>query len=423
MPISMRWRFPQAIRKGKEGARQVLLLLLTLSIVLPWQPVAQAVAPDTLANGGFEQAGSTASLAYDWQAFGRGYTRVTTAHSGTWGIRLTNTSSNQQSGAYQRVDLAQTEKLPVFIGGYVRGANILKSSGSYFGASLYAEIHLANGSVAYWNSIANVGTFSWRWIGFSTGTVPGVTGPIDYIFVIPILANATGTGYFDDITLTEFTPSQAAVTLMFDDGEDTTYTQAKPVLDEYGFAGTSAVITGSVGTDGFMTYPQLSTLQTSGWEIVSHSITHRDMTKLSSWTIQRELQNSKNTLVSHGLQVSNFAFPYGAYSGYLLAEAAKYYRSARAYEQGTNPQGAFPFEVKVRGLLSTTSLSEVEAWLADAQSNGRWVLLVFHTIAPTGDDAYHTSPQMLKDIVAKVASSGLPVVTYNQALNLFGVAP
>lgn len=416
-------QYYQVIRLVQGRARKVLFFSIAFVMVLPWQLPAQAETLDPLVNGDFEQAGSSATQAYDWQAFGRGYSRVSTAHTGSWGIKLTNTNTSQYSGAYQRIDLQQTELKPVFIGGYVRGSRVVKTSSSYFGAALYAEIHLADGSVAYWNSIANTGTFSWRWIGFNTGTVASVNQPIDYIFVIPILAYARGTAYFDDIVLTEYAPSQSAVTLMFDDGEDTTYTQAKPILEQYGFVGASAVITGEVGSDGYMSYSNLSALQTSGWEIVSHSITHRDMTKLSTFAVRRELLNSKNALTSQGLTVNNFAIPFGAYNGNLLAEAAKYYRSARIYEQGANPQGMYPFDVKVRGLLDTTPLSEVEAWIAEAQSKGQWIILVFHSIADTGDDAYHTSPSMLNQIVQTVSSSGIQVVTYNQGLNLFAVSP
>ncbi len=167
---------------------------------------AQALTSTELTtNGTFEQAGATATTALGWQPFNNGYTRTSAgAHSGSWGISLTNTNTSTLSGAYERIDLNQTKVEPVFIGGYVKGSNISMASGSYYGASIYAEIHFTDGTVAYWNSIPNEGTFNWRWVGFNTGsgftvtneTIP-VTKPIAYIFVVPMLGDASGTAYFD----------------------------------------------------------------------------------------------------------------------------------------------------------------------------------------------------------------------------------
>lgn len=391
-----------------------LLLLLPLAYL-------RAQAADPLLNGGFEQAGTNANTAFDWQNFGRGYTRVQQPHSGQWSIRLQNNSSSQQAGAYQRIDLQQTSLEPVFIGGYVKGQNI--SSGSWLGASLYAEIHLNDGSVAYWNSIANNGTFSWRWIGFNTGTLASVNKPIDYIFVVPILGNASGTAFFDDIVVTANAPTQSAVTIMFDDGEDNTFTAAKPALDTRSLIGTSAVITGSVGNDDFMTWNQVKQLQSAGWEIVSHSVNHSDMTTLSPTRARNELTRSKTALQGQGLTVNNFAYPMGAYNGWLNAEAAKSYSSARAYELGDNPQGVYPFEVKVRSVINTTTPEQVAAWLEEAAAKKRWVVLTFHRIAAAGDDAFYTTPENLNKILDAVKASGLPVVTYNQGLNQFRSSP
>lgn len=378
-----------------------------------------------LVNAGFEQAGATSQEAASWQPYQRGYKRVTTRRSGTWGIRLINTTTSQQAGAYQRFDLHQTEVKPVFVGAYVKGSSIVKAVNSYFGASLYVEIHLQDGTVKYWNSIANSGTFGWRWIGFNTSSIFPVVidQPIDHIFVVPILANASGIAYFDDLTLYQMEPNHGAVTMMFDDGEVSTYTDGKAVLDNYNMDGTAAIVTDYVGDDGSMSAAQLKSLQSSGWEIVSHTVTHRDLTSLRSSTVVNELTNSKGALTNLGLSVNNFAMPFGAYNGFVLGEAQKRYRSARAFEQGSNPQGTFPYDVKVRGVIDTTTVADVQQWLADAAKNERWVVLVFHTIADTGDDAYHTPRATFESMVSAIAASGLPVVTYNEGLNQFGVNP
>lgn len=394
-------------------------LLISFSL-FPFQEV-HAELQDPLVNGGFEQAGGTAQSAYDWQTFGSGYRRVNQPRTGVWSIRLQTGNYSAQAGAYQRIDVAQAELKPVFIGAYVRGQGIKNAPGGYFGASLYAEIHLQDGSVVYWNSVGNFGSFPWRWIGFNTGTLAAIDQPIDHILVIPILANAIGTAWFDDVAVTEFDPAQSAVTLMFDDGESTTLTEAKPILENFGMVGSAAIVTDNVGESGYMNLADLKALALGGWEIVSHGLTHSDLTALSERNMKRELQRSKQILEGFGFTVRNFALPFGAYNAAILAEGAKLYNSVRAYELGDNPQGAFPYDVKVRSVVNTTTLTEVSEWLAKAAAEKRWEVLVFHSISETGDDAYHVSPDMLHGIIQAIVGSGIPVVTYNAGLQLFSV--
>lgn len=384
-------------------------------------PIPSSAAPvDELLNSSFEQQGGNLWQAQEWQNFGAGYTRFNVPHTGRWAARMTlPRNSSGFAGAYQRVDFQQSVLKPVFIGGWVKGVGITNNNG-YFGAGLYVEIHLTDGQVVYWNSTPNYGTFDWRYIGLNTSAlfVP-LTAPIDYIFVIPLLGQASGTAYFDDIIVKEYEPTQTAVTLMFDDGEANAYTAAKPLMDKYGFTASVSVPSSVVGTAGYLNRTQLLELQRQGWEIVSHGVNHEDLTQMTEGRARQELILSKAILTALGLKVKNFALPFGAYNGFLLGEGQKYYRSIRAFELGDNAQGAFPYDVKVRGVIETTTPEQVEAWLTEAQTNRRWLVLVFHTIADTGDDVYHTSPAMLEQILDKVAASGLPVITYDRGLDMF----
>jgi len=399
---------------------KILSLLGVLAIIASLLPVTtnHAQAAELL-NPGFETQGATSKEAYGWQSYQGGYQRNGIEYTGNYSIRLRNSGTSEFSGAYQRIDLNQTEIKPVVIEGYVRGSRITAAPGSHFGASIYTEIHLQDGTVAYWNSLPNFGTFNWRWVGFNTGTLPHINQPISHIFVVPILGNASGTAFFDDIKVTEMTPHQSAVTIMFDDGYDDLYTEAKPVMDSYGYVGTVAVPTAEIGDEGQMTADQLKALYAAGWEIASHTQNHVDLTTLSISNARRELSRSYNDLKMLGFNVKNFAFPYGTYNAKLLAEGSRYYRSMRPFELGDNPQGAMPFEVKVKKVINSTTPAEVVSWIEQAKTTGRWIVLSLHNIAAIGDDEYHTDPGVFADIIAAVNATGMPVVTYDRGLDLF----
>lgn len=390
---------------------------VAVSTVAAGPGLSQAAILDPLVNGSFEQQGAVPAQGYDWQNFGSGYSRVGGGRSGQFQMQVQNITTSSMSGAYQRVDLGQATQAPVFVGAYVKGDNIQLAPGSYFGASLYAEIHLTNGQTVYWNTVANSGTFDWRWIGFNTGTVSLINAPIDYMFIVPSLVRASGTAYFDDVVVADYTVGGGAVTLMFDDGPVNTYTRARPVMDLYGYKGSAAIVSSYVGTPGYMTTTQIDTLYKSGWEVVSHGVNHADFTAMTPSAVTAELTASKAALAQWSPR--HFALPYGAYTASVLAEGGRYYNSVRAFELGSNPAGTFPFEVKVRGFTTATTLADVQQWLLEARTQKRWQLFVFHDIANTGDDAYHTPIAQFKQIVQAIAASGLPVLTYDQAFAQF----
>lgn len=69
-------------------------------------------------------------------------------------------------------------------------------------------------------------------------------------------------------------PGYGRVVFAFDDGFNTTYTLAHPVLDKYGFKGDCFVETGYVTNSsrgGMMSLPMLRELYFSGWGVGSHS--------------------------------------------------------------------------------------------------------------------------------------------------------
>lgn len=119
-----------------------------------------------------------------------------------------------------------------------------------------------------------------------------------------------------------------AVVLTFDDGFESFYTSAFPVLCRLGFPATVFVVVDYVGrknnwpgqpswveTRPLMNWRQLSELSRHGIAIGSHTLTHPILSELDSEGLWREIYLSKARLEERlGGCVQAFSYPYGIYS-------------------------------------------------------------------------------------------------------------
>lgn len=163
---------------------------------------------------------------------------------------------------------------------------------------------------------------------------------------------------------------ERSVVISFDDGFMDTYEHACPVLRENGFSATFFLISGLLGkTNSWMTseghpktqlmgWREVERLRIDGFEVGSHSETHRDLIGLSLADAKREIDSSKRTLEDHlGVAVEFFAYPYGRYGDavrQLVRDAG--YRAACATAPGFVTQDADSYQLCRVEIAGTDSL-------------------------------------------------------------------
>ncbi len=97
------------------------------------------------------------------------------------------------------------------------------------------------------------------------------------------------------------------ITISFDDTLESAYTIAKPLLDSYGYKAVEAVVINSVGKESFLNVEQLNEMQSSGWDIVSHSMTHTYV--LNTYMISEDEVLGFTTMVTtHGFSKANSCY-------------------------------------------------------------------------------------------------------------------
>jgi hypothetical protein len=223
------------------------------------------------------------------------------------------------------------------------------------------------------------------------------------------------------------TLNRALVSVTLDDGYANQYANAAPILTKYGLPATYYIICNTL-TDqpAYMTSTQVKSLYNAGNEIGSHTNSHPHMTTLSASQLDQELGGCQTTLQNLiGTSVPDFAIPYGEYNSTTIAAGAKYYNTQRTTDDGYNTKANFDrTHLKVQNVFDTTTVSQVQGWLAQAAQTKSWLILVYHEVATTpvfsGDGTYTTNPTTFDSMMAAVKNSGLPAVTVNQAVNEIG---
>lgn len=111
---------------------------------------------------------------------------------------------------------------------------------------------------------------------------------------------------------------ERTLVLTFDDAYRDFFRNAGPVLEAFGFTATIFVPTGMAGKVmgrlGYrecMSWEELSFLARNGFEIGSHSVSHRKLVGLRGEELTREIADSKDEIEQRtGGEVSSFSYPY-----------------------------------------------------------------------------------------------------------------
>ena len=232
------------------------------------------------------------------------------------------------------------------------------------------------------------------------------------------------------LPLSEFSMSahpepQKKVALFFDDGWKNQYDEAFPVLKNFGFKATFAVITDYIGLDrgtllARMNQTELMELQKSGMEIASHTKTHPHMLNLTHERLIDEITNSKKALTQLGFNVKTFVYPHGEWNQTLLGYVKEAgYTCARTIKpeayilenQDANTRyhiGSWP--------ITNQTLEEFKKILNNANESNV-IVLTYHHIADEGPEETGTPTQNFQEQMRYLKENNFEVVLLSEILN------
>jgi peptidoglycan/xylan/chitin deacetylase (PgdA/CDA1 family) len=213
-------------------------------------------------------------------------------------------------------------------------------------------------------------------------------------------------------------PKHAFVSFAFDDGYESAYQNAWPILQKAGIKSTWFIITHQLNHTGFITTQQLLALQSGGEEIGSHTQTHPYLSKLTPTQQQQEIVGSFDDLVALGIHPSFFAYPYGDYNSNAVTLVRSTYLGARTVTIGSVSKTDDPMLLKAVTIETLPyhvyCYDDIQKQIDQAVAGGDWLIIVFHRVDNDKGDGINAYHQTIQDVVNYLIAQNIPTGTMSQ---------
>ncbi|MDN4645938.1 polysaccharide deacetylase family protein [Arthrobacter sp. PsM3] len=330
--------------------------------------------------------------------------------------RVANYQNGEAKWQYQPVPVT-TDQYFVFGATY-------RSEGQ---VDVVAEFELADGGRAFHNLATLPPAGEWTTLSESFQAPPGAKTAM-----VTVVSHGDGTTGVRGYSLSDITKpgplrwSQPMVSITFDDGWQSVYDRALPLLNKYNFKSTQYVNASSIETPNFITGAEVQQMHQAGHEIAAHSYEHVDLTSIGTDRLDEELRKSEEVLAAAGLGTDDLAPPYGRVDPQVDWYASKYFNVVRGTDDGINTrQNLEQHDLKVLYVTDETTPATLAEALAETSRLNGWLVLVYHQIAAPDSSGTqeHTiatdRSTITSDVLAAqlqlVADSGIEVQPVAQA--------
>lgn len=229
----------------------------------------------------------------------------------------------------------------------------------------------------------------------------------------------------DSTTLPPQLFNEPLISVTFDDGYESVYKSAVPLLQKYGIRTTQYVLSGTFNDKQYVSWEQIGQMQKAGHEIACHTYSHADLVQLDDTNLEIEIGGCKTELTKRFGTVDNFAAPYGSTNGRSMVVIKKYFTSARNTD-GDPTNGVTDDDVNVRAnfdrydimgvtVRHNTTVDELKTLVDYAKAHNAWVVLTYHQ-ADDGPSQWGLDPAKLETQLKYLSETNVRIVTMKDAL-------
>lgn len=224
---------------------------------------------------------------------------------------------------------------------------------------------------------------------------------------------------------------QPLITVTFDDGWETIYTEAFPLLQKYGIPTTQYVLSGTSKDINYMSFQQMVNASKAGHDIQCHSIDHSNLTLLSQQDLTKQLTTCKADIDKRvGVNVTDFASPYGASNATTLAAIQQTYRSHRNTNGDISTNEVNEYDVNIKSnfnryniiavtIRRETTIEQLQAAIDYTIKNNGWLVLNYHQI-DDGPSQFGLDSAILERQFQVINKANARIVTMDQVLDTMG---
>jgi peptidoglycan/xylan/chitin deacetylase (PgdA/CDA1 family) len=167
-------------------------------------------------------------------------------------------------------------------------------------------------------------------------------------------------------------PRGKPIVLSFDNGYQSQYAQALPVLRRLGWVGDENIqLTGLPPSQGGLGDDEIRGLVAAGWELDTQGISHADLITLSSRELREQVAGARRTIRRRfGVPVNWFCYPSGHYDANVIAEvkSAGFVGSTTVVPGWAHP-GEDPYRLHRLRVLGGTSAQGLLALIAGVRED------------------------------------------------------
>lgn len=218
-------------------------------------------------------------------------------------------------------------------------------------------------------------------------------------------------------------PKDRPIITLIDDDGGVNFSYVKEVMNSYGYKCSLAIVTDWVGTSGFMTLEELTTLKNEGFEMLSHSKTHaptiwyNDHLSLANRNnILQESQDSWDWLYNNGFETDTIVYPSGGWSSanknIIERECSKVYDFGLSSEPKVMTDSVLRTMMLNRVAINkgVNDLQYYKDLIDKCKNNCGWLILFCHS-----GSSNEVDKDFLTSVFEYVKSSGVEVMTFRDA--------
>lgn len=290
-----------------------------------------------------------------------------------------------------------------------------------------------------WDDVVGVVGTTYTWT--AAGGPSATSGFTDINLRVASTASAQAEIYVQAVEILPVSTAfpNGVVSVTFDDGGESVFSKAKPILDVHGWRATNYLIHDLIDEPGYLTTSQVEQLSEQGWENGYHAYasalhTSPGLPGRTAEDVQEDMRLMRRWLAERPSQGLACAYPYGNFAPTtdgtpVDSIAARHFQTARTISSLTLEKipPAMP-----RRLLALTAVSSFAAGPAHpttltaaggkidlANRYGSWLILVFHDVVADGTTLTNSGQIHAADfaaILSDIAGRGMAVLPVSEVI-------